>query len=106
MSLTFAAPSHLTPEPQRVGQSFMRHVEVTGDSSYPTGGETVDPAQLGFTTILSMILAPGGGYVPEYIPSTGKLMVRGGAASGVLLAEIPNATNLAAITFRGVIFGL
>lgn len=106
MSLTFAAPSHLPAEPQRVGQSFMRHVEVTGDSSYPTGGEPIDPGALGFTTILAVLLAPGGGYVPEYIPATGKLMVRGGAASGVLLAEIPNATNLSAIVFRGVIFGL
>lgn len=106
MGLTIVAPTHLTSEPQRIGQVMAKFVEITGDSSYPTGGELLDPGALGFATIVAVILAPGGGYVPEWIPSTGKLMVRGGAASGALLAEIANATNLAAITFRGIVFGL
>lgn len=106
MGLTIVAPTHLPSEPQRIGQAMAKFVEITGDSSYPTGGEVLDPVALGFTTIIAVVLSPGGGYVPEWIPGTGKLMVRGGAASGVLLAEIANATNLAAITFRGVVFGL
>ena len=90
-------------------------VDITGDTSYPTGGYT---AALGLTAAnlfcgrgingLSWI---GGntaslGTVPFYNTTTGNLQILvTGSGSGVALAELANATNVSTFTWRFLVIG-
>lgn len=71
-------------------------------SSYATGGVAVSPQLLGLSNQINHLsVHPSGGYVFEWVPSTGKVKayVTGAALSGVL-AEVANAANLSAINPR------
>lgn len=81
--------------------------DVTFDSSYPTGGEVIAPADFGpavdATQILYIGPAVNAGYVIEHVPSTGKLKAYRADYDAVgdgPLAEVPNTTNLASVTVR------
>lgn len=87
-----------------------RHREVRGlvtfDSSYPTNGEAVTPADFGLTQLTDLRLEAGpGGYVPVWNQSTtaAKLKVLMGdnnnASDGPLI-EVANTTNLSAVVAR------
>lgn len=72
---------------------------ITGDSSYPTGGYTLNPP--GDTEYESLVCSPSGGTtaasVGGWVPSTKKLMAYGSnGAAPAQLVEIANATNLSA----------
>lgn len=77
--------------------------EVTGDSSYPTGGYEVKPSAFGLRIIddaqVNLKIGSGaeatpigGGY---YIPSTKKLVVQNYKTQ----AELANATNISTTVF-------
>lgn len=59
---------------------------VTGriafDSSYPTGGEPLVPADIGLSTILFMAVSPKSGFIFEYVYSTLLLVRTQGYAHG------------------------
>ena len=40
--------------------------DVTMDSSYPAGGESIDPADFGLTTVWACIIPPASGYIGEW----------------------------------------
>lgn len=93
------------------GSFFDVLVEVTGDSSYPTGGYAFGVAQLNtlfggaYSAIESIEVAnpwTSGttGAVAVFESSTGKVRALGGAASGAVLAEITAATNLSTFKCR------
>jgi hypothetical protein len=78
--------------------------DVTFDSSYPTGGESVTAADLGLTSVtfaITSIKTAGTGSVTEafYVTSTGLLKAYTAAA------EVANATDLSAVTAQIVAFG-
>lgn len=78
-----------------------RGVRATGNlGTYATAGVAVTPAQFGLGQIDQLIINPAGGYVFEYVPSTGKVLAYWtGAATSAVLAEVDTSTNLAGVTF-------
>lgn len=69
--------------------------------TYATNGIAVSAAQVGLGTIDSLVVDPAGGYVFEYVASTGKVKAYWtGAATSAVLAEVDNETNLAGVTFN------
>lgn len=70
-----------------------RKVDVTLDSSYPTGGYTISSANLGFSKVRAVfVMSHTGGYVYEWTGSALKAYRDGGVAGA--LTEVPNTTNL------------
>jgi hypothetical protein len=80
-------------------------------TSYTTNGQAVTPAQFGLGTIDYMDMSTSGGYVGEYIPSTGKVKLywqtNPGAAGGadVPLIEVDSTTDVHATVFTIVCTG-
>jgi hypothetical protein len=90
--------------PQPLGSQKVTINTVVLDSSYPTGGSPLTPAQLGLTVVLFVIASMqtvGAGGVSEvsYNSATSKLQAWSSTA------EIANATVLSANTAQIVAFG-
>jgi len=83
---------------------------ITGDSSYATGGYAITANQVGFSRITA-VLAVGAntGYVPTWDATNSKLKVFYGdnnnASDGPLI-EVPAATDLSAVSFTVLAFGI
>jgi len=100
-TITIQAESTKALRPQ-----FMDVVSFAGDSSYPTGGTAFDALFQAKTkdqrNPIAVIAIDGGGYQVAYDRATGKLKLYQGDndnsadAPGI---EVPNATNLSAVTF-------
>ena len=56
-----------------IGGAFEVHAKVTFDASYPTGGESLTPANLGLTTIQTLDIYPSAGYLFDYDATNQKL---------------------------------
>lgn len=88
---------------QSVGNYFEKLVDVTFDSSYPTGGEPLTASDLGFGSVLSVVgdVLPSGAvrYV-AYDRTNSKLLAFD--ADG---AQIADTTSLATITVRLLVRG-
>lgn len=113
--LTVTRLPDLSPTPQKIGQMKAEFCAITFDSSYPTGGEPVTPGVFGMTKIVAiqpigpaMAIAGGGtsAYSVGYDAVNKKLQAFGGAASGVALAEVANATDLSASAVTAIVYGL
>jgi|SRR5215471_11721803 len=79
------------------GDLFTRIVDITLDASYAAGGYLLDTKQCGFGTngtILHVDVGICGGFLVEYAPTTGRLLVRD--ASGSAGAASPEVANNAA----------
>lgn len=75
-------------------------VDVTGDTSYPTGGYAVAPANLA-TIVLADVQVPAAtGHIVSWDYAASKLKVF--TAQG---AEVANATNLSTMTARIAFLG-
>jgi len=91
------------------GPQRMDAISFAGDGAYPTGGtaafQTTLRAALGVgnVDVVAVIPIDCGGYVPAWDNATGKLKVyhgnNDGGADGPLV-EVPNATDLSAVTFK------
>lgn len=83
-----------------IGQTeHLYELKIAFDSSYPTGGETVDVA---LNSRFSRVNAqPTSGYVFQFDPATQKLLAYYGdnnnAADGPLI-QVPDTTDLSALT--------
>ena len=89
-----------------LGNLNINIVDVTLDSSYPTGGTTVTPAAVGMgNVVLAMLpLTPlNGNFVPFWNTGTGKLQVFTLAAAPAV--EVTNATNLSGTVVRFLVIG-
>lgn len=91
---------------QLVGTKRMTQGTITYDSSYATGGETVDPHALGLQMLTDLRISPStGGYIGVWDRSTTapKLMAFYGdnnnASDGPLI-EVPSTTDLSAVVVR------
>ncbi len=89
--------------------TYADQISFAGDASYLTPGMALKDlyqAKAGdHRTPVAVIPGDCGGYVPVYIPSTGKLKVYYGnfdASDGPLI-EVPDATNLSGVTFNLVV---
>lgn len=94
-----------------VGPVFFDRISFAADGSYPTGGTAAFQAAVQAKTgvgraIVAIIPQDCGGYVPVYDQANDKLKVYYGdydpAAAGPMV-EVPNATNLSAVTFNLVV---
>jgi len=94
---------------QNSAHQLIRVIDVTFDSSYPTGGEALDFTTLGFASVQAVIDAGGithGGFVYDYDYTNSKILAYWtGAVVSTALAEVTNATNMAAFTVRLVVIG-
>ena len=89
--------------------------QITMSSSYATGGDTVNASSFGLGIITKMnfsgtqIGAGASAYMPAPVYNSGgqaiKVQAFGGAASGVPLAEVTNATNLSTVVFDVIAWG-
>lgn len=88
--------------------TFFDPISFAGDGAYPTGGTASFEAAyqakvLSARTIVTVIPGDCGGYVPVYDRTNDKLKVyyadNNNASDGPLI-EVPNATDLSAVTFR------
>lgn len=76
------------------GDLNVRTVDITLDGAYAAGGYLLDPKQLGFGTngtIMFVLSGVVGGFLTEYVPGTGRLLVRD--SSGGVGAVTPEAAN-------------
>lgn len=65
---------------------------VTFDSSYPTGGESLTPTQIGLKTVDFMAAEPQGGRTFPYDHANKKLMAFASTT------QVTNATDLSAVS--------
>lgn len=89
--------------------------DITFDSSYPTNGEALTQATLGFTTIYHSSGAvahaasqnPDGAVIVKYVPSTEKLQAfwDDDPTGNADYIEVDNATDLSAYSVRMMFFG-
>lgn len=73
--------------------------DVAFDSSYPTGGESLTPAQLGLTSVDVVLSDHKAGYNFVYDKANQKLLAYNGTT------QVANTTDLSAITARVVAKG-
>jgi len=75
---------------ERMGKRHYRSGTIAFDASYPTGGESLTPADLGMRTIDILLSAPAGGLMFEYDHTNQKLKAiypTGGGAVPAALAD-------------------
>jgi hypothetical protein len=83
-------------------------VDITFDSSYPTGGEPLVPADLGFDIIDYIDVPVDIGYTFMYNYSTAleAWWQDADAGSDTAFVEVANTTNLSAVTVRALVIGV
>lgn len=75
---------------ERMGKRYYRSGTIAFDASYPTGGESLTPADLGLRVIDLLLAAPAGGLMFEYDHTNSKLKAiypTGGSAAPAALAD-------------------
>ena len=87
-----AAPTLSNVKRENAGSQVLYTGNVTFDSSYPTGGETINPAKLPLSTINSLNVT-GGGYVYAFDPTTSKLKVYSGTNPGGTVSSTFTGTD-------------
>lgn len=84
-----------------IGNMRMIIATVDFDSSYPTGGESLTPTDLGLNNIEFIMAEPNSGYVFQYDHTSQKLKAYYGnydQSSDGALTEVANTTNLSSVT--------
>lgn len=93
------------------GNTEMRIIQITGDSSYPTNGWALTPANLRLSTIDFISVPAAGGIVFEYDYTNQKLKAYRqkdpGNAGGadIALPEVGNGVSLSTIVTRAFVIG-
>ncbi len=78
-------------------------VEAAFDSTYTAGGESLAPSDVGLGSIENVTIESGttdSGYVVEWDPATGVLVVREESDAGGGLTEVADATDLSGESIR------
>ena len=70
-----AVVSIATARKQTLGTWKFGIADVTMDSSYPTGGESIDPADFGITTPYIVVIDGAQGYTAEWDYTNSKIIV-------------------------------
>ena len=92
------------------GRYWSTIVDITLDSSYPTGGYSIQPKDVGMgLTIFGMEVIGGNatanGRKAHWDTANGKLMLAQDAGAAGAMAEVPNATNVSTLTYRVKVSG-
>lgn len=122
MAITFTLKDRI-----KMGNAFMVVADITLSSSYPTGGEPIEPKSLGLNAIYGLMAYPSGGYLFEFDHANKKLKAytpvkaqaahshtentaaaytkdattaTAGAVSAAAASEVANATNLSSVICR------
>lgn len=98
MALSFGAST-------RAGADYVNTSTVTCDSSYPTGGYAILPAQFGFNLRIDDIMAnaQSSSYIPVWNQATQSLMIMQDTGSG--LVQVPGSTNLSTLVIQLLALG-
>lgn len=89
----------------------MRVADITFDSSYATGGETLAASDFGLTSLVAIICCPAvksdntDAMAVTWNKSTGKLMLWRDAATNIALAQFTNTGDASAYTCRVLALG-
>ena len=77
-------------------------VQVTFDSSYPTGGETLTASTLGLSSILNVVIGgtSAGGFMAVWDPVNGKILLFDAA-----FAQAANASDQSSIVVYCTVYG-
>ena len=88
------------------GRLQTKFVQITGDSSYPTGGYSLTPGMLGLTAIVGVVFSDASalGVQATYDYSAQKVKLFWCAGAGAVMAEVSNATNVSTAVLRAVAF--
>ena len=93
---------------KKIHDGFQNIVDITMDSSYPTGGEEITANQLGLSVIDFVLPSPAAGYVFEFDHANKKLMAYQTdcdlVANGALV-EVTDKTDLSEVTVRVLAIG-
>src|SRR5687768_10018356 len=84
-----------------LGSRRVVFADVDFDSSYPTGGESLTPGDLGLGSIDFLIASPTSGYTFQYDYTNKTLLAYQGDNANAAAApsvQVPNTTNLSAVT--------
>jgi hypothetical protein len=109
MAKTIAATvTKVTPDSQGTGHRYIGTLKP--DTSYESGGDTITKASSPEYTLPEkidmMLIQPSGGYLAEWIPSTGKVKLYVGPASAKEpQQEVAAAKDISAITFPFICWG-
>lgn len=100
---------NLGPKNTTLGGLLVVVKDVTFDSSYVTGGESLTASMLGFTTVKSVVAPAAGGYVFEYDYVNSKLLAYyadyDAGADGALI-QVAGAVDLSAVVTRILAVGV
>ena len=114
MALTFNLAGsfpNAAPRSNVEGATVEVFCDITGDSSYnntgtfATSGYQLSPANVGLTEILYLDVGSLAGYLPHYDYQNQNLHFFQQSAATGKLTEVPNATNLSAVTGRLMVIG-
>lgn len=84
-----------------------KRVKITFDSSYATGGETLDASDCGFTVVLGVVpLSGASGYTFQYESGKIKVYWVDTTTDGAAQAEVASTTDLSAVAVTFLVFGL
>lgn len=83
------------------GNKKVTVADITFDSSYPTGGEDLNPSALGLAFVDFLVADGANGYNMVYDYANSKLKAYGSTAG----TEVANATNLATVVCRVMAVG-
>lgn len=104
-----AASVSLVTGPEVPGNRRFVTADVTFDSSYATGGESISLSSLGLTRLDFMWVSPDDGYVAQWNGSLTapkiKLFWVDTTVDGAALAEVVSTTNVSAVTVKIFAFG-
>ena|SRR5215467_8436767 len=92
------------------GDMFLRIVDITLDNAYAAGGYTPDPRGCGFGqngVILAVVAMSSNGFLADFQPSTGKLMIRdmSGGVGAVTPEVANNLAGLNGLVVRCLVYG-
>lgn len=85
-----------TADENVAGARKTKVVNVTFDSSYPTGGEGFTPASVGFVSFTFVDIAPSDGYVYEFDYTNNKIIAYwvDTTTDGAPMAQVADTTDL------------
>lgn len=84
-----------------VGNEYETRKTIAFDSSYPTGGEAITAADLGFSVFPTDVrIEPAAGFVFEMDYANKKILAYwvDTTVDGAALAQVPDTTDLSAVT--------
>lgn len=88
-----------------VGALKFKTVTITMDSSYPTGGESFAPSQVGMVAFNQVLISQPPAYVVDYDYTNQKFLFYWSGTASAVLNQVANTTDLSSVSFRVTFIG-